>query len=52
MLTSKGIELAFQEEEGALNATANIALDGLGRYSDTLTKKLSGKSEIRKDPVR
>jgi len=46
LLTLDGIELTFQDDEGALKAIANIALDGLDRYSDTLAKKPLGKSEI------
>ena len=36
----------FQEEEGPLKATANIALDGLDKYADTSTMKPIGKSLI------
>ena len=32
--------------EDALNATANIALDGLGKYTDTSAMKPIGKSLI------
>lgn len=34
----------FQEEEGALKATANIAFDGVDKYVDTSTMKPTGKS--------